>query len=116
MSLLKKVYITPQEIADDLGVSNQRAHQIIKAQGFDTERLARSMLVFRADYNLYRRQRMRTELARYCGRGNRHLLRSTQHDTQCPVCGAYAVSWKGATACINGHQYNYGEPSKGEDN
>ena len=97
-------WVSLGEIASDLGVSRARASSLVKEQGFDTLAVnPRAVLVSRADYNLYRQWRRRTQLAAKCGRTNNRLLRSTYYDSKCPICGDYAVLWEHNKACINGH-------------
>ena len=96
-------FVTAAEIAKDLGITRQRAHQIINAQGFEVQKIGYMIVVDKQDYALYKKRRLRRDLAQAAGRLEIKLIKTAAHDTECEICGAYAVNWKGTTACTKGH-------------
>ena len=96
-------FVTAAEIAKDLGISRQRVHQIIAAQAFETQKIGYMVVVEKRDYALYKKRRLRRDLAAAAGRLEIKLIKTALHDTACPTCGDFAVNWKGTIACKNGH-------------
>ena len=101
-------FVTAADIAKDLGISRQRVHQIIAAQGFGTQKIGYMVVVDKQDYALYKKRRIRRDLAKAAGRLEIKLIKTAVYDTECGTCGAYAINWKGTTACTQGH-INKGE-------
>ena len=102
-------FITVMDIAKDLGVSKQRVHQIIKSHNIDHSKIGNLILVDKISYNLHLKLRKRRDLANAAGRKEIKLIRSAEYDLFCPVCGSFAVKWKGTVACENGHIVKEGE-------
>jgi len=98
-------FVTAHDIAVDLDVSRQRAHQIIKEQGFETTNLGNMLLIDKQDYHLYLKRRKRRDLAKAAGRLEIKLIKHSRDDTTCNICGAFATNWKGTVSCENGHIY-----------
>ena len=96
-------FITAMDIAKDLGVSRQRVHQIIKDQNIEHSKIGNLLLVDKISYSIYLKLRRRRDLATAAGRKEIKLIRSAEYDIFCPVCGSFAVNWKGTVACENGH-------------
>lgn len=96
-------FVTASDIAKDLGISRQRAHQIINTQKMRTSKIGYMIVVDKNDYALYKKRRLRRDLAGKAGRLEIKLIKTAIHDCKCEECGAYAVNWKGTTACANGH-------------
>ena len=101
-------WITVREIAEDLGITRQRVHQIIKERGLGTRKLGNLTLVNREDYKFYLKLRRRRDLAKAAGRGENSLIYSAERDTICKICGGFAVWWEGTLACENEHTYHAG--------
>ena len=98
-------FITAQDIASELDITRQRAHQIIKEQGFEYSKIGNMLLIDKAKYNLYLKRRKRRDLASAAGRMEIKLIKHSLDDTICSICGSFAVNWKGTVACENGHIY-----------
>ena len=98
-------FITAHDIAAELDVTRQRAHQIIKEQDFSISRMGNMLLIDKRDYRLYLKRRKRRDLAAKAGRLEIKLIKHSLGDTTCSICGSFAVNWKGAVACENGHVY-----------
>jgi len=96
-------FISASQMAKEMGLSRQRVHQIIKAQGMDTSKFGSLTVVDKKDYSLYLKRRLRRDLASKAGRLEMKLIKTAVHDTTCSICGAFAVNWKGTIACENGH-------------
>ena len=96
-------FISASQMAKEMGLSRQRVHQIIKAQGMDTSKFGSLTVVDKKDYSLYLKRRLRRDLASKAGRLEMKLIKTAVHDTTCSLCGAFAVNWKGTIACKNGH-------------
>jgi len=96
-------YIAVRDIAQDLGVSRQFVHQVIRSQNMETMKMGNILLVDRQDYNLYKKRRIRRDLAARAGRLSTKLIKTAEHDLACPICGEVAINWKGTIACINNH-------------
>lgn len=106
------------EVADRLGISRQRANDIVRNQGISSPGYG---LVDADDWDEYEEARVRTELLKRVGwlAPNAGLVRHDEYDATCPECGAFAVE-KPATleektseawlsgewpwACENGHR------------
>ena len=95
-------FISASQMAEGLGITRQRVHQIIKAQDMDTSKFGSLTVVDKKDYALYLKRRLRRDLANDAGRLETKLIKTALHDTVCH-CGAFAVNWKGTIACENGH-------------
>ena len=97
-------FITAHDIAAELNITRQRAHQIIKEQGFEYTKMGNMLLVDKTKYHLYLKRRKRRDLASAAGRLEIKLIKHSRADTTCH-CGSFAVNWKGTVACENGHIY-----------
>ena len=103
-------WISIREMADDLGVTRQRAHQIVKDHNLRTKKYSGFTLVNHEDYFYYLKLAGRRDLAAAAGRKSNTMIRTGKYDTTCQVCGSFAVKWEGRTACMVGHEYATGEP------
>ena len=97
-------FITAHDIAAELNITRQRAHQIIKEQGFEYTKMGNMLLIDKTKYHLYLKRRKRRDLASAAGRLEIKLIKHSRADTTCH-CGSFAVNWKGTVACENGHIY-----------
>ena len=100
-----KPFVTAKDIAQDLGVSKQRVHQIIKNQNLAISKIGNMLLVDKESYLAYLKLRKRRGLAGKAGRKEVKFIRTAIHDTVCESCGAFAVNWKGTVVCENRHNY-----------
>jgi len=105
-------FISASQMAEGLGITRQRVHQIIRAQGMDTSKFGSLTVVDKKDYALYLKRRLRRDLAKNAGRLEMKLIKTAVHDTTCSLCGSFAVNWKGTIACKEGH-ISKGENSNG---
>ena len=97
-------YITTTEMREDLGgVSRQYIHQIIKSQTMRTIKRGGIVMVKSTDFQLYKKRRLRRDLAQLAGRESLKFIKTADFDTKCPKCKRFAVNWKGTIACVNGH-------------
>lgn len=96
-------FLPVRDIAKDLGVSRQYVHQVIKAQDMSTIKMGNIILVDRHDYALYKKRRLRRDLAAQAGRLSTKLIKTAEFDIECPICGKFAVIWKGTSYCVNNH-------------
>lgn len=97
-------FITVSDIAKDLGITRQRVHQIINTKDFETQKIGHMVVIDKRDYALYKKRKLRRDLANAAGRKETKFIRTAIHDTVCKTCGAFAVTWKGTTACKAGHK------------
>ena len=108
-------FVTVAEIGEDLGVTRQRVHQIIKTFDLDYTKIGSMLLIDKASYSEYCKLRLRRDLAAAAGRKETKFIRTATHDTVCPVCEAYAVHWKDKTACESGHIFKWAQSTKEGD-
>ena len=101
-------FVTVAEMSAELGISRQRAHQLIDEHKLTHIKKGAMLLVEKADYNLLCRWRRRRDLAAAAGRLSIKLIRASDIDTICGICGSYAVDWKGTIACEQGHVIPWG--------
>lgn len=101
-----KPFVTVMDIAQDLDITRQRVHEIIKDFDLKYSKVGNMLLIDKESYQAYLKLRKRRDLAKAAGRKENKFIYDPAVDTICPNCGNYAVLWKGVFACENGHRYN----------
>lgn len=86
-------YYTAAEAAPILGLTKIGAAKVARAEGWIAYKAGITHLYRTEDVHEYRDHRRRTELVKVLGWAGLGLYRDDQIDTNCPVCGAFAVEW-----------------------
>jgi hypothetical protein len=103
-------YYTTSEAADHLGVSKTAVQKAATKEKWKPTKIGNVILWYVEDIREYRDHQHRTRLVKELGWQGRGLYRIDDIDIECPVCGAFAISWPAppeislVSLCIEGHR------------